>query len=401
MIGRPTMALATAAVVLTTALAAAQAPLRTGEVLNEAAPLQCWWRSASGAVRLGEIVEVSLTCAVLERDDLRAVPDESRLTVAAIQLAPFEIVGGSHPPDFRADDRRFFEYRYQLRIIDADVIGRDVKLPPLSIPYRVESRVGAGSTLAGRDLVHLMPQLVFRVVSQVPADATDIRDASDAGLARIDALRFRASALRVAAIVLVVLAAIVAASALPALVGRLRGGRRRAETRVSDHAVLQAVATRLGALVEANPTGDLDAAAVAEAHHLVRVVAGIAAGHGVRQAPLARGAGVPEGRIAVDGWLGRVRAAVTSNATVETVHRTIAALPASAGAGARARLEGLAEALGRLTRLQYSAEPPSDASGVLDGLRSARDAARDLARERRWTFSRPAAPATTALVRDL
>ena len=140
-----------------------------------------------------------------------------------------------------------------------------------------------------------MPQLVFRVVSQVPADATDIRDASDAGLARIDALRFRASALRVAAIVLAVLAAIVAASALPALLGRLRGGRRRAETPVSDHAVLQAVATRLDALVDANPTGDLDAAAVAEAHHLVRVVAGIAAGHGVRQAPLARGAGSARG----------------------------------------------------------------------------------------------------------
>ena len=119
---------------------------------------------------------------MLERDDVRAVPDESRLTVAAIQLAPFEIVGGSDPPDMRSGDRRFFERRYQIRIIDADVIGRDVKLPPLAIPYRVESRVGAGSTLAGRDLVHLMPQLVFRVVSQVPADATDIRDASDAGL---------------------------------------------------------------------------------------------------------------------------------------------------------------------------------------------------------------------------
>ena len=62
--------------------------------------------------------------------------------MAAIQLTPFEIVGGSHPPDMRSDDRRFFEYRYQLRIIDADVIGRDVKLPPLAIPYRVESRVG-------------------------------------------------------------------------------------------------------------------------------------------------------------------------------------------------------------------------------------------------------------------
>ena len=202
----------------------------------------------SGAIRLGEIVEVSLTCAVLERDDVRAVPDQSRLTVAAIQMAPFEIVGGSDPPDLRSGDRRFFERRYQIRIIDPDVIGRDVKLPPLAIPYRVESRVGAGSTLTGRDLVHLMPQLVFRVVSQVPADATDIRDASDAGLGRIDALSFRASAFRVAALILAGLAVIVALSALPGLLGRLRGDRRRAVAPVSDHAVLQAVAKRLGAL---------------------------------------------------------------------------------------------------------------------------------------------------------
>ena len=77
------------------------------------------------------------------------MPDESRLTVAAMQLAPFEIVGGDHPPDLRAGDRRFFQYRYRLRLIDADVIGRDVKLPPLAIPYRVQSRVGAGCD-AGR-----------------------------------------------------------------------------------------------------------------------------------------------------------------------------------------------------------------------------------------------------------
>ena len=298
-----------------------RAPLRTGAgPQSEAAPLAVLVaQRLGGAIRLGEIVEVSLTCAVLERDDLRAVPDESRLTVAAIQLAPFEIVGGSHPPDFRADDRRFFECRYQLRIIDADVIGRDVKLPPLSIPYRVESRVGAGSTLAGRDLVHLMPQLVFRVVSQVPADATDIRDASDAGLARIDALGFRASALRVAAHRPGGARRHRRASALPALVGRLRGGRRRAETRVvRPRRAAGASRTRLGALIEAHPTGDLDAAAVAEAHQLVRVVAGIAAGHGVAAGAAGPGAGVPEGRIAVDGWLGRA-GRVTSNATAGTV----------------------------------------------------------------------------------
>ena len=65
---------------------------------------------STGAIRVGEIVDVTLTCAVLESDAVRAVPDESRLTVAAVQLAPFEIVGGSHPADLRAGERRFFQY---------------------------------------------------------------------------------------------------------------------------------------------------------------------------------------------------------------------------------------------------------------------------------------------------
>ncbi len=220
--------------------ASAQPPGRPASAVDASVPFQCWWRSGTGALRLGEIVEVALTCAAYEGDDLRAVPDESRLTVAAIQMAPFEIVDGDHPPDLRAGGRRIFEYRYRLRLIDADVIGRDVKLPPLAIPYRVESRVAAGATMAGRDLVHLMPQLVFRIVSQVPADATDIRDSGDATLGRIDALRFRASAFRIAALMLGGLALVVALSAGPALLVRLRGGRARRVTGVSEAAVLRA-----------------------------------------------------------------------------------------------------------------------------------------------------------------
>jgi len=391
--------LAATVAALSSAAVAAQAPA-AGAILTEAAPFQCWWRSDGGAIRIGEVVEVTLTCAALERDDLRAVPDESRLTVAAIQMAPFEIVGGSHPPDLPASDRRIFEYRYQLRIIDADVIGRDVKLPPLSIPYRVESRVGAGATLAGRDLVHLMPQLVFRVVSQVPADATDIRDAGDASLARIDALRFRASALRVATLVLVVLAVIAGASALPALLRRWRGGRGRADAGLSDAAVLRAAAGRLGDIVDRHPLGDLDADALAQAHQATRIIAASAAGLDVRQAPLAAGASTPEGRLeAVAPWRRR-RAAVTASATADAVNGAIHALPAGA-ATARARLEQLRDALVTLTRAEYGAGATADSGAVLDAVRTARDAAQALARERRWSFRPRVAPVSAVSARNL
>ncbi|MGD9905480.1 MAG: hypothetical protein AB7U83_18580, partial [Vicinamibacterales bacterium] len=378
------------------AVAAAQSPAPVPPSPSESAPFQCWWRSDAGAIRLGEVVEVALTCAALERDDLRAVPDESRLTVAAIQLAPFEIVGGDHPPDLRRADRRLFEYRYRLRLIDPDVIGRDVKLPPLSIPYRVESRVGAGSTLAGRDLVHLMPQLVFRVVSQVPADATDIRDAGDASLASIDAWRFRAAGLRVAALLLAVLAVIAAVSAVPGALAQLRHGQVRSAAGLSDAVVLRAAAGHLGALIDRHPTGELDSEALAEAQRAVRIIAASAAGLEVRQMPLAAGAGVPEGRlVAVGGWRRR-RVAVTASATAASVERALEALPADASSALRARLEQLRDSLATMARAAYGAGTPAGQSDLAELLRQAREAAAALARQRRWgrrdTVPPPAPP---------
>jgi len=42
-------------------------------------PLQCWWRTSVGAIRVGEPFQVVLTCAVLETDAATVVVDQSRL----------------------------------------------------------------------------------------------------------------------------------------------------------------------------------------------------------------------------------------------------------------------------------------------------------------------------------
>src|SRR6186997_2942323 len=160
-------------------------------------PIRCWRQSSAGAVALGETFTVVLTCAVYEADNAQAVPDESRLGVASIQMAPFEILGGSHPPDVRRGSRRFIQYDYQLRIIGPDAIGRDVNIPPLAISYRIHSRVGAAGALEGRDLSYVMPMMPIKVLSLVPADASDIRDASEASLGAVESLRFRSSLFRV------------------------------------------------------------------------------------------------------------------------------------------------------------------------------------------------------------
>ena len=67
----------------------------------ETDPLQCWWRTSAGAVRVGEPFSVVLTCAVLETDAATVVVDQSRLEPSVVQFAPFEVLGGSHGADLR------------------------------------------------------------------------------------------------------------------------------------------------------------------------------------------------------------------------------------------------------------------------------------------------------------
>src|SRR5713101_1838061 len=122
-------------VVLATVSAAAVQNVQTD-------PLQCWWRTSTGAVRVGEPFTVVLTCAVLETDDATVVADQTRLEPSVVQFAPFEVLGGAHGADLRTDQRRFFQYEYRLRLIAENLFGRDVSLPETKISYRVQTHVG-------------------------------------------------------------------------------------------------------------------------------------------------------------------------------------------------------------------------------------------------------------------
>src|SRR4029077_7376129 len=74
-------------------------------------PIQCWWRTSVGAVRIGEPFSVVLTCAVVETDAAPVVVARSRLEPSVVQFAPFEVLGGApQGADLRTDQRRFFQY---------------------------------------------------------------------------------------------------------------------------------------------------------------------------------------------------------------------------------------------------------------------------------------------------
>src|SRR5215475_8486757 len=142
----------------------------------ETDPIQCWWRTSAGAVRVGEPFSLVLTCAVVENDTAKVIVDQSKLEPSVIQLAPFEVTGGSHGADLRTGDRRFFQYEYRLRLIAENQFGRDVPLPETKLSYHVQSQTSQRSAIQGRDQSYLLPGQSMRIMSMVPTDASDIRD---------------------------------------------------------------------------------------------------------------------------------------------------------------------------------------------------------------------------------
>jgi hypothetical protein len=346
-------------------------------------PIRCWWQSSTGAITIGEAFEVVLTCAVIETPSMQVVADESRLGVASIQMAPFEILGGSHPADAHREQRRYFQYHYQLRLISADAIGRDVNVPVLTIPYRVHSRVGAAAALEGRDLSYLMPALPIRVLSLVPKEAADIRDGSDASLAAVESLRFRSSMFEILAMALGAIAAVVAVMALVPLARGTRTAGPVVTNRLPDRAVAAGAAREL-AEVQSLVTGDgWTDSAVARALAATRVTAALAIRHAVSEKELPPGAAVPEGRLAVShGRLRPVRAAVSSAVTATDVAVTGSRLDDAATMTYRQQLEGLQSALAELTAALYRQAPAREAATLNEAVRHARSVAGEMQHER-------------------
>lgn len=346
-------------------------------------PIRCWWQSSAGAITIGETFNVVLTCAVIETPSMQVVADESRLGVASIQMAPFEILGGSHPADAHREQRRFFQYHYQLRLISPDAIGRDVNVPALTIPYRVHSRVGAAAALEGRDLSYLMPALPIRVLSMVPAAAADIRDGSDASLGAVEALRFRASMFEILAIALGAIGVVVAVFALVPLARGTRAAGPAVTNRMPDRAVAAGAAEELEA-VQASVAGDgWTDATVERALSAVRVIAALAIRHPISEKPLAAREAVPEGRFAVShGRIKTMRAAVSSAVTAADVAIKGSRLDDSVPMSHRHQLEGLQSGLAELTAASYKQAPVRETVVLNEAVRHAASTAGELRRER-------------------
>lgn len=346
-------------------------------------PIRCWRQSTAGAIAVGETFTVVLTCAVYEADNAQVIPDEARLGVASIQMAPFEILGGAHPPDVRRGSRRFFQYDYQLRIISPDAIGHDVNIPPLAISYRIHSRVGAAATLEGRDLSYVMPMMPIKVLSLVPADAGDIRDASEASLGAVDSLRFRSSLFRVLTLTFGALAAVMVVLALVPLARRSTAGTSAERERIPDRAWLGNAIANLDKVQERVRIDGWTDDNVSDALGSVRLVAAAAIEQPISQKPLVKGQ-APDGRLHVRHGIRAIYAAVSSSVTADDVARALANGDAFSTTRQQ-QLEGLQSGLSAFTHALYRKEPVRASSTLDEAVRHAISVAKEIAQERSWS----------------
>lgn len=351
-------------------------------------PIQCWWRTNPSAVRVGETFSVVLTCAVVENDAIIVVPDQAPLDPSAAQLPPFDVVGGSHGADLRSADRRFFQYEYRLRIVSEDLFGKDVKLPDTKITYRVQSRVG-DSSIEGIERTYFLPSLSVRVLSLVPGDATDIRDASTTTFSDVDAPLSRATILIAAASVLFFLAGLVVIVAFARYLGRFRTAGPAAKQLVPDAAILRAVGRELAA-IRRERAGGWTPALTNRLVTMLRILAGYALTRPFSQVVLADRPGLEQlthqhGHLLIRrGWTTSKTVTIAGSATPQGLAAELAHQSVDLAAWRWPLVDALQRALSVMTVAQYGREMPTDDLAIDAAVDTAAQAVRQLRLRNTW-----------------
>lgn len=281
-------------------------------------PIECWSRTSTNAARVGELFTLVLTCAVVETASTTVVPDQSRLDPGVLQIPPFEVVRGTQATDVRAGTRRFLQYEYTLRYVGED-FGKDVALPSVTISYRVQSHTAQETAIEGRERQYILPAVMIRILSLVPAIETDIRDQPTETFGQIQARRFRATVLRVIAGSLYIVGALVVVSGLTRVLQRSRRQAPVAVRLASDSAILRRVSNELGKVRRLRGIEGWTDALAARTLVSLRVVATYAVSHPVIQSR-DDGTRASEGQLVVPGrWPGQRAVLVSSSLTSVTL----------------------------------------------------------------------------------
>jgi hypothetical protein len=349
-------------------------------------PMRCWWRTSTGAVRVGEIFSVVLTCAVVETAAVTVMPNREDLDPSAVQLQPFEVVEGVRRTDLQTEDRRFFQYEYRTRLINQDQFGQEVAFPELKILYKVRTQVD-GNALEGRDLTYQLPPISVRLLSLVPTTATDIRDATSGTFEELERERSLARILRLSGGILFALAAIPAFFALVSLVNLRQGKSTTKRALVSDGAILRQVGRELSSIGRARRDGGWTPALATRLSTALRIISAYALRVPVLPVASRGRARRRAGHLTMraGGWRRKnaVVAAWVTPALITSERVRRAAEPGFSPAEG-ARLQELEDVLAKVTAVQYGRDVAPDDTAFDEALAFGKRVLRRLKVENIW-----------------
>lgn len=314
---------------------------QTGTDMVEVEPIKCWWRSSATAVRSGEPFTLTLTCAVVETEANKVVPDFSKLDPTVVQLPPFEVLGGTHAADLVVPGKRFFQYDYRMRLIAEDAFGNDVPVPPLEISYRIESRVQGGESMQGRDQSYSLPRTSVRLISLVPDDTSDIREAPAMLFTAIEDRDSRANVMQTTAGILFALAGVTVIVMLISMLRRRKPVSAAAQTHLAHRTILAAAAKELDE-VQRQSRGGWTQELAGRALAAARIAGAYAIGRSVGQRPA--GGATPVDGVLVVRAFGKGDVFVSGSATTESAQQ----------------VPGLGDALKSLTAARYGRQEAFD-----------------------------------------
>lgn len=334
----------------------AQAPAAVTPPQNVAvAPIDCWWKTDRSAIRVGEQFSLTLTCAVVDTELVKVVVDESGLAPGSLHLVPFEIVGGQRFRDIVNGPRRFFQYEYTMRVLGEEFFGKEITLPRLQLSYRVQNSLAGGSAATGREQQYSLREVPIRVLSLVPAGATEIRDTPPDTFGDVDSRLFRSNLLLIAAGVALVLAGLIAVVALARTAIRRRAAVATRHRVVSIGAVLRAASSELTRVRKATEQNGWSGDLIARAAAALRLAGAVALSRPISQREVDRDTQPSEGQIVIGRGIRGKKFVLSAGITPGSV------MAKTSRNGASPLWGGISQSIGVFTVAHYSR------SGTMDG----------------------------------